>query len=219
LLKLLSIQVQHFLTELNIYGNNWAVDETVLTITPNVAEYTLPVEGFGKPIEVLAINPADPAYVNRPVDFFELGDLNYDWDMPANFGQAWGGIDGSPHSTQRIAFYRKNGNVKARVLPAPGQAAQFRVLYQVGVFGETTPLDEDVLMPEHHALIEVRTALAVLPHCEWFDQEDSNVRRRTELKASLMDQEAQLARVFRANIINQTANNAPNSRELWDFDD
>jgi len=218
LLKLLCIQIQHFLTELNIYGSNWAVDELTLTVTPNTAEYTISTEGFGKPIEVLAVNPSDPAYINRPLDFFELGDLNYAWDMPANFGQAWS-LDGSPHSTQRIAFFRRNGNVTARVLPVPNQAAQFRILYQVGVFGDTTPLDEGIVLPQHHALIEVRAALAALPHCEWFDNEKDNIARRAELKDSLMDQANDLARVFRANIISQTANDAPNYRELWDFDD
>lgn len=218
LLKLLSIQVQNFLTELNIYGQNWSVDETTLTITPNTAEYTLAADGFGKPIEVLAVNPADPAFHNRQVDFFELGDLNYDWDMPVNFGGAFA-IDGSPHSTLRIAFFRRGGLVKARVLPVPAQAATFRILYQVGVFGETMPLDDSILLPEHHGLIEVRTALAALPHCEWFDAEDANKARRAELAASLTAQEAQLAKVFRANIANQTANTAPNYRELWNFDD
>jgi hypothetical protein len=218
LLHLLSVQIQNFLTELNIYGNNYSVDETQITVTPNTGEYLIGVEGFGKPIEVRTLNAGDPAYTERTVDFFELGDLHYQWDLPNNFGQAYW-QDGSNHSTQRIAFYRRRGNIYARVLPVPAQSAKLNIIYQVGVFGSTTPLDEDVLMPEHHALLEVRTALVALPHCEWFDDESMNQARRKELALSLADQRDALTKVFRANIVNQTASTEPDYREVWSFDD
>lgn len=218
LLHLLSIQIQTFLTEVNLYGNNYSVDETQLTVTPNTGEYLINTEGFGKPIEVRTLNTGDPSYTERTIDFFELGDLHYQWDLPNNFGQAFW-ADGSNHSTQRIAFYRRQGNIYARILPVPSQAATLNIIYQVGLFGSTTPLDEDVLLPEHHALIEVRTAIAALPHCEWFDDEDSNHARRKELASSLADQRDSLTRTFRANIANQTASTEPDYREVWPFDD
>lgn len=218
LLRLLSIQLQNFLTELNIYGDNYAVDQTELTVSPNTGEYQIAADGFGKPIEVRAIDPANAQYTEYTVDFFELGDLHFEWGLPNNFGQAFWS-DGSPHSTQRIAFYRRGGNVYARVLPVPSQAARLVITYQVGSFGETVPLDEEIIMPEHHALIEVRTALASLPHCEWFDDEKANIARRAELRDSLLAQEAQLNKVFRANIVNQTANTEPDYRSTWDIDD
>jgi hypothetical protein len=215
---LLNTQVQTFLTELNIFGRNWAVDELLLTITPNTTEYLLNTEGFGKPIAVRALDQSNPAYIERNIDFFELGDLYYDWDLPNNFGAAYS-LDGSPHSTQRIAFYRRGGNVYARVLPIPNQAAQFSILYQVGVFGSTQPLDEDILLPEHHALIEVRTALTALPHCEWWDDEGMNDKRRSALERTLLAEESKLYKTFRANIANQTAGSPIDYREISSFDE
>lgn len=217
LLVLLSTQVQNFLTELNIFGSNWSVDETELTITPNTAEYQLAADGFGKPIEVLRVNAADPAYTETTVDFFELGDLHFDWNLPNDFGRAYA-LDGSPHSTQRIAFYRKQGSIFARVLPVPSQPATLRILYQVGAFGSTQPLDEEIVMPEHHALIEVRTALVALPHCDWFDDEKTNLTRRAELRESLAAEEARLTSNFRAHIADLTMNTEPNYRLTWGDD-
>lgn len=218
LLVLLSTEVQTFLTKLNVYGRNWAVDELQLTITPNTSEYLLSTEGFGKPISVRAVNPGDPAYIERTIDFFELGDLNYDWNLPNNFGQAYP-TDDSPHSTQRIAFYRKGGQIYARVMSPLAYPATFNVIYQVGVFGATQPLDEDILLPEHHALIEVRTAIAALPHCEWYDDPNLNAARRKELAVTLLDARTDLEKTFRANIANLTANTEPSYRELGSFDD
>jgi len=218
ILKKLSIEVQTFLTELNIYGRNYSVDETVLTISPNNAEYQIGLSDFGKPIEVRTTDPGNPSYIERTIDFFELGDLHFEWDMPNDFGQSYWG-DGSGHSTQRIAFYRKAGNVFARILPVPAQPARLSILYQVGVFGSTVPLDENLIAPEHHALIEVRTAIAVLPHCEWDDNESINQTRRKELGVALGVELDRLTKTFRSNLVNQSANDAPTYRELDSIDD
>lgn len=218
LLLLISTQVQNFLTEANLYGRNWAVDELQLTITPNQQDYQLATEGFGKPIEVRATYSGNPSYIDRDIDFYELGDLHFNWNAPNNIAQA-GSIDGSPHTTDRVAFFRRNGNIYARIMPVPAQSATFTVLYQVGIFGETMALDEGILLPEHHALIELRTAVSALPHCEWSDDPRINADTRKELALTLERDLQRLEPNFRAYLNSQTASNRPTYRELpFDID-
>lgn len=218
LLFLLSRQVQNLLTEANLRGRYWAVDEFELVVTPNTADYLIPVEGFGKAIEVRSLFPGNPSYTSYNVDFFELGDLGFDWPYANDFALS-GSLDGSPHSTQRIAFYHKQGNAYARVMPTPAQAASFNIIYQVSMFGETTPLDEPLLFPEHTGLIELRTAIAALPHCEWVPDAAVNAEMRKELALTLDRDEQRSYLLFKHYMATQSANNEPNYRLLSSIDE
>ena len=217
LLKLLSDQTQNLALEANLRGRYWAVDETDLITTANTAEYLIPVANFGKPIEVYTNWPGNPSYVTQTVDFFELGDLHYQWDYPANFALV-GSLDGSPHTSQRIAFYHKQGQVYARVVPTPAQSAQYRIIYQVGKYGDTMPLAEEIMLPEFAQLVEVRTAIAALPHCEWWDDERANKERRMELGMVLDRAEKQSYVLFKSYVATQTAGNQPNQRIAYLID-
>lgn len=218
LLLHLSTTVQHLLTEANLRGRYWAVDETELVATPNTAEYIISVEGFGKPLEVRSSFPGNPSYIEYDVPFFELGDLGFDWPYPNDFGVS-ANLDGSPHSAHRIAFYRKQGNVYARILPVPAQAARYRIIYQLGKFGETTPLDEELLFPEHSALVELRTAISALPQTEWDDDAMLNAGKRKELALTMTEDARTAYGLFKHYVATQTANMQPNYRLLDSIDD
>lgn len=218
LLKLLSDQVQNLSIEANLRGRYWAVDETELQVTANTGDYLIPIANFGKPIEVYTSWPGNPSYVTRTVDFFELGDLNYQWDMPGNFALS-SAIDGSPHTAHRIAFYHKQGQVYARVMPTPAGGAQYKVIYQVGQYGATMPLSEEIMLPEFAQLVEVRTAIAALPHCEWVDEEARNEARRRELALTLDRAEKQSYALFKSYVATQTAGLQPNQRIAYLIDE
>jgi hypothetical protein len=123
-------------------------------------------------------------------------------------------VDGSPNNAQRLAFFRKSGDdqVYVRVLPVPQQAAQYKVIYQVGVYGQTNSLDETPLLPMHHALVEVRTALAALPHAQWSTNAGDNQARRNDLRPTLLAEETMLRRNFRAYVASTGADMRPSSR-------
>lgn len=215
LLLLLSTQVQAFLNEANLTGRPWAVDELSLVVAANGEDYAIPADShFGKPILVRTVYPSNPSHIESDVDFVDLGEFNSDWPFPKDFGGGFS-LDGSPNTASRMAFFRKSGTdqVYVRVLPIPRQSASYQVLYQVGVYGETVPLDETPLLPEHHALLEVRTALAALPHCEWSDDQRANDNKRERLAAALTAEHNLLYPLFKRYIATTSASVRPSYRE------
>lgn len=218
LLLLLSTTIQNLLTEANLRGRYWSVDETELVVSPNNAEYIIGVEGFGKPLEVRSYSPGNPSAVEYNVTFSELTDLGFDWPYPNNFGVS-ASLDGMLHSAQRIAFYRKQGNVYARIVPTPAQSARYRIIYQVGLFGATTPLDEELLFPEHAALVELRTAISALPHAEWEDDRAVNTEIRKELSLTLPEDARMAYTLFKQSVASLTGDMQPHYRLLGSIDD
>lgn len=209
LLLLLSTQLQRFFNKTSLSGKPWAVDELTLTLAGN-SDYAIPADSsFGKPIQVRTV--PNTGEIERNIDFFELGELNHDWSFP----QGYGGFS-STHSAARLAFFRKSGNdqVYVRALPTGQASASYKVLYQIGVYGETTSLDETPMLPEHHALIEIRTAIAALPHCQWGDDKADNANRRKELGVTLDLDSRDLERDFRSYISNMSASTRPSYRDM-----
>lgn len=219
LLVLLSGHVQGMLTEANLRGGYWAVDEVEVTVGPGSADYIVPVDGFGKAIEVRAIYPANSGHHGHDVDFYSLGDMNFRaWPWPS-FLPADLHADSGPYGDPRVAFYHKQGNVYMRVAQGgPPAGTIYRIIYQVGTFGDTVPLDEEVLMPAHTSLIEIRTAISALPHCEWFDDEDDNERRRRELALTLDRDEQRAYALFKSHAATMTAADQPTQRILDSID-
>lgn len=216
LLVLLSTHTQNLLVEANLRGRYWSVDETQITVNGNTAEYPIGVEGFGKPIEVRATYPANPGYPAHDVSFYELGDLNFEADSP--YWTNWFAGYEVPGRANRVAFYRRNGNVYLRT-SGPSASATYTILYQVGVYGQTTALDEDLLFPEFYALAELRTALSALPHCEWSDDKAENRELRKELALTLTEDLRTTYQLFKSYVATQTAGDQPTYRLLDSFDE
>lgn len=216
LLVLLSTHVQNLLTEANLRGQYWSVDETQIPVNGNVTEYPIGVEGFGKPIEVRATYPANPGYPSHDVDFYTLGDLNFEADSP--WWANWFAGYEVPGRSNRVAFYRRNGNLYLRT-SGPSAPATYTIIYQVGAYGQTLDLDEEMLFPEFFALAELRTAISALPHAEWWDDEARNERRRKELGMTLAEDLRTTYPLFRSYVTTQTAGDQPTYRYLDSFDE
>lgn len=182
---------------INIIGNTglpWAVDEYTLNVVGGQADYLLAVDSsFGKPLQVLTYYPQNQGIPQRYVEFRLLNDMNYDWGYPVNVA-SYMFTDGSPNTAMRIAFYRKGGNddIWCRVLPQPQLAAQYTILYSIGSWADTAGLDESPVLSQFHPLIEVQSAMSLLPQVEWGDNKDDNRAQRKEYAASLQYDEAAL---------------------------
>jgi hypothetical protein len=194
----LTTQIQSYLNQVNLSAKPWATGECLLYVQPNQEDYALNAANFGKPIQVRTVYPQNSAHVERIVDFFELGDLNFDWNLPKNFGNLVYNADGSPHTAFRMAFFRKLGTDVpwVRVIPVPQWPATYQILYQIGVYGDTQGLGTVPVLPQHHALIEVRTAMSLLPIAEWSADELANAKKRQELALSLGNDEKRLGADF-----------------------
>lgn len=215
LLLLLSTAVQNLLIEANLRGRYWAVDETEVTVNPNTTEYQIATEGFGKPVEVFATYPSG-GQPGHTVEFYELGDMSFEVD--GGEWASWFSGDRPPYTHQRVAFYRKQGNIYLRTLQGGQAGASYKILFQIGQFGQTVPLDEEIMLPEFYALVELRTAIAALPHCEWHDDESRNEALRKQLALTLDRDEQRTYQLFKSFVATQSANVEPNYRELYPID-
>ena len=194
----LSTQIQSYINEANLSAKPWVVAELDLNVSPNTEDYPIPATDFGKPLMVRTVWASNPAHIERTVDFFELQDLNFDWNLPKNFGNTFFNLDGSPHTALRMAFFRKSGLDQAyvRVLPVPQLAATYQILYQIGKYGEEQAVETVPVLPQHHALIEVRTAISLLPMAQWSDDAAKDSSKRGELAMSLKNDALRLENEF-----------------------
>lgn len=184
--------VQSAFNQLSNTNHAWATGETVITVTPNVADYEMGVTGFGKALSIVTQDNSNPAHIERLVDFTEIQDLDVGWDLPNDAGMWATNWDGSNHTAQRIGFYKAAGfdTTYMRLKPTPQRACDYRILYSIGNWVDDASLTDSPVLAEHHHLFEVRAALHLLPHCVWSDDEAFNVNKRRELALALKDEEA-----------------------------
>lgn len=197
MLQLATTNTQSFFNEIQATGRAWAIGEQPITLTvaSGQTEYLLPVGNeWGRPIDVYTTDPSNSSFIERQIEFTDLGDRLMDWDAPRNFQ---GYLDSAGHTAQRMMFYKKgfSNDQYVSVWPAPSGSSSYKILYSVGNWSTDMSLDDSPLLTQHHAMIVVKTAMDAIPGASWFDDEKENRLRRNELKESfsnrlpiLMDQ-------------------------------
>lgn len=216
----LSTQIQRYMNKLALTGRTWAVDEVSLGVANGVEDYPIAAVNFGRPIQVRTVYPQNPSYVERDIEFDELGDMNFDWPYPKNFGSLVYNVDGSPHTAMRMAFFRRGGvdQVYVRVTPIPAQPATYQILYQVGDFARSAALATVPVLPQHHDLLEIRSAISLLPVTSWSDSAQADSNKRKELAMSLTNDEQALAADFHDYIKSVGAKRRPSVRYAISID-
>lgn len=183
-------RTQSMFNRLSNTGKAWDVDEVTLSVNTNQGEYPLNVDSsFGKPLAVTTLWPGQPNHIPRDVEFFQVGNMNFNQEIPDNLASGLVGVDGSNCTAQRIAFLRKDGladNVFVRVSPIPQQPAQYSILYSIGNWIDTAAITSSPVLTEHHQLPEVQASIDLLPSSDWWvGDEKANRGRRAELADSL----------------------------------
>ncbi len=216
----LTTQIQRYMNKLALSGRTWAVDEVSLTVANGQEDYAIAALNFGRPIQVRTVYPQNPSYVERDIEFDELGDMNFNWPYPKNFGSLTYNVDGSPNTAQRMAFFRKSGldQPYVRVTPIPAMPATYQILYQVGDFAHSAALATVPVLPQHHDLLEIRTAISLLPHTMWGDDSRANSDRQQALALSLKNDEIALAADFEQYIRSVGAKRRPTIRHAYSID-
>ncbi len=186
---------QSMFNRLSNTGKAWDIGETTLYVNQGQGEYQLNVDtSFGKPLRVTSQFPGQPGHIPRDVDFFEISNLNFNWEMPDNGASYMYAPDGSNCTAMRIAFLRKEGiadNVYVRVSPIPQASAEYAVMYSIGNWIDDAALTDTPVLTEHHQLFEVKAALSLLPSTRWWDDENENRIKRKELAQSLLNDRAE----------------------------
>ena len=216
----LGIQIQRYVNRLSLSERSWAVAETSLTVAAGTEDYPISAVDFGRPVQVRTVWSSNPSHIERDISFFELGDINFDWPYPKNVGALMFSPDGSPHTAQRMAFFRKSGVDQAyvRVQPIPQQTATYQILYQIGNYADSAALATIPVLPQHHALIELRTALSLLPIAEWTGDIKADSTMREQLAIQLKSDEIELGRDFERYISSVGAKRRPSLRRTNSID-
>lgn len=162
-------QTQGLYNRLSNTGAAWDVGELSLNAVSGQQGYQTAVDSsFGKPLQVVRTGTG---YAESPVDFFEMGNLSFDWGRPESYA---GGVE-------RIGWYRSNGILNLKVLPIPQQSASYRITYSIGNWMDTASLDDSPVLSEFHPLVETLAARSLLAASEWSDDKKADAEKRKEL--------------------------------------
>jgi hypothetical protein len=177
----------NILNATNNTGVPWAVNVYQLIYSPGQTKYEIGVTDFGKPYLVTRV--VDGPYITRiNVPF---GDLNQQ-----RYGAVWQGYANSgpwtiESTTEKMSFFREgvtDSQYYASIEPAPQDTATYEITYVPGVASQDDPLSSVTQLPEHAALVQLRTAVALLPYAKWYEDEKENRIKRRELSEALIYQ-------------------------------
>jgi len=190
-------------------GNVWNYNDLIISVRPNLATYQITAADFGTPLAVITYAPNLVTWIPRLIPFFQPQNMPLDWGWPTNIAAAaFIPYDGSNCTAQRVAFYWRNNQAFIEIQPLPLLVAQYQIKYLQNNSGTyTDSLSSSPEWSEDADLIEVRSALALLPLTEW-DAADSkdgrayNAERRQGLMLSLSAEERELTRQFEAAALN-----------------
>lgn len=201
LLKAVLDHTQGLYNQLNNVSRGWSTKEVPLQVQAGSDDYLIAASDFGKPLLVFTQDSANPSHWERPVSFYEIQNLHLAYQGPKDGANAFASADGSNHTAAGLAFYRVEGNaVRARVRPVPQASAMYRIIYMTGDWSSNAALDSSPVLTEHHQLIEVRSALAVLPLSEWSDDDKANQEKRRNFGDVFRGEERLFRRDFEAYI-------------------
>jgi hypothetical protein len=165
--------VQSRMNRLANTGRAWSVDDTTLSVVSGVEDYTLSVANVGKVLDVTnVVDWTNGPFEEWQVPFHDLSDMSGDWS----------GYD----SAQRIAFFRKEGQLCARVRPTPSQSQDYRVSYSLGTWAQDAALEDSPLLAEFHHLFTTEIALDALAGAEWSEDEKADDAKRGRLERSFL---------------------------------
>lgn len=209
-MQLAVTNLQSFFNEIQATGRAWAICDqpVILTVNSGQSEYLLPVgDEWGRPFDVYTVDPGNDSFVERQIEFTELGDRLMDWDGPRNMQ---GSLDSAGHTAQRMMFFKKqfSNDQYVSVLPVPQASSSYKIVWSVGSWADQMSLDDSPLLTQHHALLTVKTAQDALPGSAWWaggpEVERENRLRRSELQDSFDKRLPILMGSFRQHVRNVT---------------
>jgi hypothetical protein len=174
-------------------------------------EISQPVESYqnsGKAYYVIReTDNADLPFLSIP--FTDFSELMYG-KMPPQ-----GEVNSALAVPEKIAFYRtgqQNQAIKAVISPTPQEVLTYTVWFTTGFLDRSHALMDGVgLMPELTDYKCLKAAFALLPYCEWRDDDNYNAGQRQTLAVGIGAQIAELEPIVEKYLSNI---NAPKSFDM-----
>lgn len=193
------------LNKLNNSGKPWALLTTQLNYYPNgTGKFQLDM-GPGKVLFVTRTT-TNPYIPFLPVGVDELDDLQY-----GTYFQMYGGIYGQSwvldQTIERISFYREGVTDQVQwcqIQPMPQESAVYTIYYLPSSPDADAALESATTLPEYSNLVTLRSATALLPYAQWFEDADANSNKRKELSMSFAYQLERKEQLFKDYIRQMT---------------
>lgn len=193
----MTFEFQQIYNELASSNLPWSHQSVTINVAPGTESYLVPVS-VGKVLFAYAdsststfgpvgLEIVDLAEVTS--DFYPFTPLDY--GISRDFNELWTLNPGA-----QIALYRQDGNLYIRLAPFATGISSVTLAFSTGNWLENLTSDSVGVLPEHHMLAVVRTAMNLLPGAEWTDERDYNLSQRQQLALSLDRQEQRYARQF-----------------------
>lgn len=193
----LCLEYQNYFNELDSSGLPWTMTEQTINVTSGQTDY-LVTNPTGKVLFVVAY-PENDAYGPFSLEFADLAEVSSDFYLfsPLDYGFSpdFNELITFPWPFQ-IAFYRKDNNLWFRLAPFAYNIESIKITYSTGDWLENLQMTDTAVLSQYHGLVEVRTALNLLPGAEWVGNEDANQNKRANLGKTLAIQEERYARQF-----------------------
>lgn len=219
ILNQLMTQTRTVLRHKHNTGNVWNYNDTVIDVVPNLATYAIIAADFGTPLAVITYAPQLSTYIARLIPMRSPQNMAYSWGWAnAISSAAFIPPDGSACTAQMCSIYWRDNTPYIEFQPTPLMGASYQIKYlQNNASTYTDPLSDSPAWVEDCDLIEVRSALALLPLAEWMAADDKdgrayNSERRRDLAASLSAEERELTRQFEAAALNYSG---PRIYDRW----
>lgn len=197
----LAREVQSLYNSVSNTGKAWEVGEWLLQARPSLRDYLVPYLDFGKALAVVT-KSTDSQHRPAQVELFDLQDMAFDWGLPEDAGSYVRTTYPTDHAALRFTFFRKGGQdgtgggTFCRVAPTPQLAAQYTVLYSVGVWQGFSDAESEPVAAEHHHLAIVRAGLSLLAGCRWTGDDKRDQTKRENIRKDLAEPLTRLAYQF-----------------------
>ena len=174
----LTMEMQNFYNELSSSFLPWTYHEQSINVTSGLTDY-LVTEPTGKILFVIAY-PENTDLTPVSLEFADLADVSSDFYLysPLDYGYTpdFNESINFPFPFQ-IAFYRKDNDLYFRVAPFSYNLTSIKIIYSTGDWLTNLQFTDSAVLPQHHGLVEVRTALNLLPAAKWTgDASDQDMR-------------------------------------------
>lgn len=180
---------QNFYNELANSSVAWTMRETQL-LASGAGDFKVSGDGLGRVLFVTAIQGGVPI----PVGFTDAGDRTAEWQDLSEYYTV--NNVASLHNQPVIAFFRREGELFARVPSALAALGTLTITYATGSWAEAQPLTARPVLNEYEHLTTLRAARSLLPSCQWSDDPKSDMTRMQMLNQTLAEQEARVAKNF-----------------------
>jgi hypothetical protein len=208
---------QWLLLKLGVKAAPWSLVSQTLNTVAGQTEYDIvqPVSGYtnsGKLHHIIrATGESDYPYLHVPFDDFS----------EMNYGQLPGGntVNSLQFVAEKVSVYRAGGQeqtIRVVINPSPQSVLNYTLWFFAGSVDRSQALmTQRMAVAEVTDYINLKSAMALLPYCQWREDDVYNEEKKRTLAAGLQYQLSEFQPVFEEYIRNI---NAPRSFDMgmWD---